>query len=441
MPLACDHRASFANHMNSSDFDSIDFLKPGPYYQDPHPYFDHLRQRSPVWREPHHGVVMVTGYDECAEVYRDSVTYSNAALMAGPFARWPEPLEGEDVSEIIERYRDQLPLSDQLVTFDPPKHTAHRALLARLITPKRLKENEDFLWHIADRQIGEFVQRGKCEFIADYANPFTLLGIADLLGVPEQHHKEFLGALQKKEAEHEEKDRSKVDHKPLEYLYRRFTDFIEDRRRTPQNDVLTSLATATFPDGSLPEVRDVMVLASGLFAAGQETTARLLGVMFQYIGERPEVQASLRADKSRIPRFVEECLRLGTPIQADFRLARRATTLGGVDVPPGTSVMVIPAAANRDPRRFENPHELWIDRPNSRQHVAFASGIHSCAGAPLARTEARISAERLLDRMADIRISEAKHGPAGARRYEYPKTFILRGHNHLHLEFTPVEEA
>jgi cytochrome P450 len=109
-----------------------------------------------------------------------------------------------------------------------------------------------------------------------------------------------------------------------------------------------------------------------------------------------------------------------------------------VDIAPGTSVMVLPAAANRDPRRFENPHELWLDRPNARQHLAFASGIHSCAGAPLARTEARISAERLLDRMGDIRISEEHHGPASARRYEYPNTFILRGLNKLHLEFTPI---
>jgi cytochrome P450 len=379
---------------------------------------------------------MVTGHEECFEVYRDTKTYSNAALMAGPFAQWPVPLEGDDISDIIEKYRDRLPLSDQLVTFDPPKHTAHRALLARLITPRRLAENEEFLWKLADRQIDTFLQQGKCEFVRDYANPFTLLGIADLLGVPEENHAEFVHKLQHKEQS--TGDRNKVDHKPLEYLYERFTHFIEDRRARPQNDVLTSLASATYPDGSLPEVRDVMVLASGLFAAGQETTARLLGVMFQYIGERPELQAELRARRDRLPNFVEECLRLSTPIQADFRLARVATTLGGVKIAPGTSVMVMPAAANRDPRKFEDPNNLHLDRPNARQHLAFASGIHSCAGAPLARVEARISAERLLDRMADIRISEKEHGPAHARRYEYPPTFILRGLNRLHLEYTPV---
>jgi cytochrome P450 len=119
-------------------------------------------------------------------------------------------------------------------------------------------------------------------------------------------------------------------------------------------------------------------------------------------------------------------------------LSRVATKIGDVAIPPGTTVMLLPAAANRDPRKFENPSEFRLDRPNWRQHLAFGSGVHSCAGAPLARAEARVSAVRLLDRMADIRISKQEHGPAGARRYEYPKTYMLRGLERLHLEFQPI---
>ena len=100
--------------------------------------------------------------------------------------------------------------------------------------------------------------------------------------------------------------------------------------------------------------------------------------------------------------------------------------------------MVINGAANRDPRRFESPGEFRVDRANARDHIAFGHGIHSCPGAPLARAEARVSVERLLDRMADIRISETAHGPANARRYEYAPTYILRGLRSLRLEFTPV---
>jgi cytochrome P450 len=111
------------------------------------------------------------------------------------------------------------------------------------------------------------------------------------------------------------------------------------------------------------------------------------------------------------------------------------TTIGGVDVPAGTTVMVLNGAANRDPRRFEQPDEFVVDRRDARHHVAFGHGIHTCPGAPLARAETRVSIERLLDRMADISISEAEHGPPGARRYEYVPTFILRGLRSLHLEF------
>jgi cytochrome P450 len=425
--------------VSSSDFDAVDFFRAGPLYQDPYPYYEYLREHGPVWREPHHGVVMVTGYEEALEVYHDTDAFSNCVAVAGPFARWPVPLEGDDIGPIIEQYRDRLPFSDQLPTFDPPKHTAHRGLLGRLITPKRLKENEEFMWTLADRHIDEFLDRGECEFIRDYASPFTLLVIADLLGVPESEHGRFREELQgdHKPAETRDADGT-IKHKPLEFLYERFTSFIEERRREPRNDVMTGLATATFPDGSLPDIHDIMLIASNLFAAGQETTARLLGAMFRVIGERPELQELLRDERHRLPHFIEECLRLETPLQSSFRLAKVATAIGGIEIPAGTTVMLIPAAANRDPRKFEDPAELRLDRPSWRQHLAFGSGVHACAGAPLARAEARVSAERLLDRMASIRISEKAHGPAGARRYEYPRTYMIRGLERLHLEFTPI---
>jgi cytochrome P450 family 150 subfamily A5 len=423
--------------VSSSDFDTVDFFRARPLYQDPYPYFEYLRAYGPVWREPHRGVVMITGFEEAMAVYNDPATFSSCNTVAGPFAEWPVPLEGDDIGEIIEEYRAGLPFSDQLPSFDPPRHTAHRGLLMRLITPKRLKENEEFMWRLSDRQIDEFLARGECEFIHEYANSFTLLVIADLLGVPESDHETFREELQG--------DRRPTAaggppvHKPLEFLYDRFTTYIEERRREPRDDVMTSLATAPFPDGSLPEVEDVMLIAANLFAAGQETTARLLGTMLRLIGERPELQQRLRDERDQIPSFVEESLRLETPLHAQFRLARVPATVGGVDLPAGTTVMLLNGAANHDPREFDDPDELRLDRPNGRHHLGFGFGIHTCAGAPLARAEARVSTERLLDRMADIRISESAHGPAGARRYEYSPIYLLRGLEQLHLEFTPTD--
>lgn len=423
--------------MSASDFDSIDFFHAGVLYQDPYPYYEYVREHGPVWREPHHGVVMVTGYDEAIEVYHDTETFSNANVVTGPFAEWPVPLEGDDVSDIIEAHRERIPFNDQLPSFDPPKHTAHRALLGRLLTPKRLRENEEFMRKLVDRQIDEFLGRGECEFVREYANPFTFFVIADLLGVPEEQHEEFRREVQDTRRGGLSKHGA-VAHGALAYLYDRFTTFIEERRRAPRDDVMTQMATARFPDGSLPEVKDVMLIACNLFSAGGETTARLLGAMLRTIGDSPELQQQLRDRRELLASFIEECLRLEPPIQVTFRLSRVPTEIGDVAIPAGTTVMLIPAAANRDPRRFQEPHEFRLERSNYRQHLGFGSGVHACAGAPLARAEARISVDRLLDRMADIRICEKTHGPPGARRFEYPKVYLLRGLRRLQLEFTPI---
>jgi cytochrome P450 len=422
-----------------TDFDSIDFFRDQSAVVDPYPYFDFLRNECPVRREHHHDVVMVTGYEEAIAVYNDTATFSSCNSVTGPFPGFPVPLEGDDVSGLIEEHRDELPMSDQITTFDPPVHTAHRALLMRLITPKRLKENEEFMWRLADSQIDEFVAEGECEFLGDFAGPFAMLVVADLLGVPEADHATFRDELQggRRRTVGSTGDDS-LEHHPLEFLYERFTEYVEDRRREPREDVLTGLATATFPDGSLPEVIDAVRIAANLFAAGQETTVRLLGTALKLIGEQPDLQQLLRDERDRIPNFVEEALRLESPVKGDFRLSRAPTTVGGVDIPTGTTLMVLNGAANRDPRRFEQPMEFRVDRANARQHLAFGHGPHTCPGAPLARAEARVSLERLLDRMADIGISESKHGPADARRYQYAPTYILRGLQKLYLEFMPL---
>ncbi len=225
---------------------------------------------------------------------------------------------------------------------------------------------------------------------------------------------------------------------PLEFLDSKFSAYIEDRRKNPGKDVLSILAGSTYADGDTPEVVDLVRLATFLFGAGQDTTARLITAAFRLIAENPDLQKQLREDRSLVPQFVEEALRLEGPVKSDFRLTRKKTNLGGVEIPAGTTVMVSLPAGNRDPRRFTDPHEFRIDRENSREHIAFGRGVHSCPGGPLARVEARVTVERLLDRLGDIRISEEKHGPADDRHFAYEPTYILRGLTEIHLEFTPV---
>ena len=419
------------------EYDQVDFFSDESLLEDPYPYFDHLRSKCPVTALPVHGVVAVSGYDEAADVYREVETFSSCNSVVGPFASFPVPLEGDDLSELIARHRHQLPMSEHMVTMDPPAHTRERALLMRLLTPKRLKENEEFIGRLADRQLDEFVADGRCEFIRAYSQPFSMLVVADLLGVPEEDHQRFRQSFGLAGGPGE-LGRGEELNPTLTWLDDWFTTYIEDRRREPRDDVLTDLALAKYPDGSTPEVVAVVRSATFLFAAGQETTARLLATMVRVLAEHRELQDELRAHRERIPDFVEESLRIESPVKADFRLAKRATTVGGVDISPGTPVMLLNGAANRDPRRFEAPEEFRLDRPNAREHIAFGRGVHSCPGGPLARVEARITFERMLDRMHDIRLSDEHHGPVGARHFRYEPTWVLRGLRDIHIEFTPV---
>jgi uncharacterized glyoxalase superfamily protein PhnB len=237
---------------------------------EPYPYFDHLRLTGPVTPLPHHGMVAISGLEEAADVYRNVETFSSCNSVTGPLATFPEPLEGDDVSPIIERHRHQLPMNGHMVTMDPPQHTQERALLMRLITPRRLQRNEDSLRRIAGRQLDEFLDDGRCEFVSAYSQPFAMLAVAELLGVPESEHQRFregfgLSPVPDKPGEAERPS-------TLGWLYDCLATYLEDRRAQPRHDLLTDLALATYPDGSTPDVSAVVRTATFLFTAGSETT-------------------------------------------------------------------------------------------------------------------------------------------------------------------------
>ncbi|WP_198653421.1 cytochrome P450 [Actinocorallia populi] len=422
-------------------FEEMNFFQDPELVADPYPYYKALRDKCPVSHEPHHGVVMLSGYDEVAEVAQDAEKWSSCTSVIGPFAAFPVPLEGDDITALIEEHRDKLPMNDQLPTFDPPVHAKHRALLMKLITPKRLKENGDRLVEFADGVLDGFLADGEGEAIGELAVPFSLYVIADLLGVPEEDRDRFAAVLQGKDVSENTlgSTEGQLSHSPMEFLYKSFVGYIEDRRRNPREDVLTAMAQATFPDGSLPEVMDVVRVAANLYSAGQETTVRLISSAIQILADNPGIQKRLREQPELIGNFIEETLRTESPIKGDFRLSKVPVTVGGVDLPAGTTVMLMNGAANRDPKHFEDPDTFDLDRKNARHHIAFGRGIHTCPGAPLARAEAKVCLERLLARTTDIRVSEKAHGPAGARDFQYLPTFILRGLMNLHVEFTLAE--
>jgi cytochrome P450 len=427
--------------MTTTDFTTVNYFRDRQVAVDPFDYFNFLLADRPIWIEPKYGVALVAGWEEALEVFRDQDSFSSCTIVSGPVPPFPVEIKGvgDDITEIIEKYRDTLPQGDQLVAFDPPKHTAHRSLLMGLITPKRLAENEEFMWRLADRQLDVILEKGATEFIAEFAQPYTLLVIADFLGVPEEDHQMLLertglggdGVLGGVDGRHQ------AGYHTLDPVYDYFMEHIAERRSQPRDDVMTGMANSTFPDGSMPELIDVARIAANMFAAGQETTVRLLGACLRILGDNPELQRQLRDNRDQIPRFVEEALRLESPIKGSFRLTRKTTRIGGVDLPAGTSVLIMNTATGYDPRQFDNPAELRVERANARRHLAFGHGTHTCPGAPLARSEVRIVLNRLFDRTSDFRVSDTVHGPAGGRRYEYMPTYLFRGLMTLHVELTP----
>lgn len=416
--------------------EALDYFSDQSLIPDPYPYFDGLRAAGPARIATSQNVLAITGYAEALAVYKDPAM-SSCVAVAGPFPPLPFTPAGPDIGAQIEEHRAQIPMAEHIVTMDGEQHARTRGLLNKLITPKRLSENEEFMWRLADQQLDTFLSRGHCEFMEEYAKPFATLVVADLLGVPAEDHPQFravlsgepLGGLGEEET---------VAHNPLLWLEEKFAGYITDRRADPRDDTLTELAQARYPDGSTPTVDEVVKVATFLFAAGQDTTTKLLSAAIRTLAERADIQEKLRADRDLIPGFVEETLRLESPVKTHFRLAGKDTRIGDVPVPAGTVVMLLPGASNRDPRKFDDPNDIRIDRKNVREHVAFGRGSHSCLGAPLARAEGRISINRILDRMTNIRISEKDHGPEGNRHYDFEPTFIMRGLTSIHIEFDPV---
>ena len=420
-----------------ADYDTRDFFTDASIANETPAYLAKLRAQHPVLREPFHGVYMVTGHDEAMEVLgKKSASFSSAVAVTGPIPPLPFTPEGNDIREQVAQNRRHMPWTDHLATFDGDFHTAHRALLAQLLTHSRLKKNEDYVAGLVVRLVDDILERGGGEITKDFAHALSTLVIADLLGVPEEDRQGLIDTLGLPPTQIGGDEAHKVLSDPLAFLHGRFKGYLEERQRNPQDDMLTGLVQSTYKDGSKPDLDVLARLACFLFGAGQDTSARLVAFSFRILGDHPEIQARLRADPDkRIPEFIEEVLRMETPVKTLSRIAVEPTEIGGVAIPVGSIVTVNIAGANRDPRHFADPDSFRIDRPGVRDHISFSRGAHACIGAPLARMEVRVALDQFIKRTSDIRISEAHHGPREARRYDYEPTYLLSGLQALHVEW------
>jgi len=426
------------------DLADRDYFTDYSILRDPYEYFEAIRAKGPIYKLPDRDIIVVTGYDEMLDVLKNTEDYSSVIAPQGPAVPLPFKPQADTIAADIEAHRTTFVGGDLLVAYDGHQHSMSRSIVSRLFTPSRLKASEAFIAEYADQLAQDAVAKGSCDLIKEIATPFVTMVIADLLGVPADDRQIFMDAIEAGVgAGSLNPDDLAAQNQPLVLMGMYFLEYVQARRdaETPSQDVLSELAHAKYPDGSTPDILEIVRLATFLFGAGQDTSAKLLGNAMRFIVDQPGLQDQLRANPGLIPSFLEEVLRLEGSTKMTARLAIRATRIRDVEVPVGTKVMLALSAANRDPRRYENPQEFILDRPKIKEHLGFGRGAHVCIGAPLARAEVRVILEKFLKYTSNIDLVEEKHGPRGARQLEYDPSFIIRGLAGMHLKLTPVAGA
>lgn len=446
-----------------TDYSTADFYTDASLVDDPHSYFRYLREIAPVTRLPYRNVVAVTGFEESLQVVLDTEHFSSANVVTGPIPELPFIPVGDDISAQLEAARHKMVFQEIAATADGERHANLRFVMAKLFTPRRMKAMEPNLHATANRIIDEFVARGHVDLVVEFAMPFAGLTISDLLGIPERGRQRFRALFAKESTgltigstPETMKNNSLVKIAKSVFLYllarrlaalppigglRRLFARLGGRAGLQQDDVLTELALSRFPDGSRVGLADLTGIGAFMYGAGQDTTVRLMSSAFRLLALRPDLQDELRENPERIGDFIEEILRYDGAVKSINRLCIRTTTLAGMEIKAGTTVLVALLGANRDPRRFANPDGFDMDRPRLKDHLGFSRGAHTCIGAGLARAEMRTAIELLLVRLGQFRLSPEHHGRADAPRFEYEPTTSFHGLAHLHLEFDPPGAA
>ncbi|MDR0271265.1 cytochrome P450 [Paenibacillus sp.] len=307
------------------------------------------------------------------------------------------------------------PIKSSVLHQDPPKHQQLRKLVSQAFTPRIIEPLTPKIREITASLFDRVEQSGRMDGIADFASPLPITIIAEMLGVPMEHREQF-----KKWSDALVRDDEDSIYQCQREMSEYFSVIAEDRRRHPQDDLITKLVEARIDHESLSHL-EVIGFCILLLVAGNETTTNLIASAMLAITDLPEVRAQLLADRMLIPGAIEETLRYFSPVQMTNRRVKEDTVLNGKELKKGQLVHIWMASANRDEDVFEGPDEFNIKRhPNP--HLDLGSGIHFCLGAQLTRLETKIAIETLLDRFPNFRRDPA----ARLDRQDSTKVFALK---------------
>lgn len=363
-----------------------------PYNQDltknPYPMYKRLREEMPLYYNEEHDFYAISRYADVEATLRDRDLFSSAH------------------GDILEFIKAKSVMPDSVfIHQDPPKHTAYRSLMQRIITPKRMYAVEQDIRALCARSLDPLVGGDRFDFIANLGAEVPMRAISMLLGIPEKDQtaiRESVDARMRTEA-----------GKPIDIAAQQaiqnealagFEEYITWREKNPSDDMMTELLQTEFkdPDGvtrrlTRDEISNIVNVVAG---AGNETTNRLIGWMGKTLSEHPDQRRDLVKNHALIPQAIEELLRFEPPGPFVAREVMRDIELYGKKIPKGAVMIMLLAACNRDESRFVNGDSFNIHR-EARPHMTFGQGIHVCIGAPLARLEGRVVMEEVLKRFPE----------------------------------------
>ena len=385
-----------------------DFSLADPAVQsNPYEFYHTLHEKCPVYKVPETGIYLISSYPELKDALHDYGTFSNVLERAGV-------LQGENAKVFLntldERGWKHIPT---LQRSDPPNHSRYRKIVDRAFNMKQVRNLQARMTTLVNELIDKFIDRGECDFIEEFAFPFPGTIIAELVGLDGSEWPRYrrwaenLLAYGTRVMTVEELREAAEIELEMQHTY---AAIFEDRRKNPREDLMSALVMAYEGDEPLT-MHELQNLMHQFTAGGYETVPSALNHGIWTLIRYPEVAEELRADRSLIRNFIDECLRWEAPVQGLYRTAKVDTDLGGTHIPAGSLCNVRYGAANRDNSQFPDADTFDLHRPNSNQHLGFGAVPHVCPGAVLGKQEMTVAYNVILDRMADLQLAAPMPDP------------------------------
>ena len=375
----------------------------------PYAWYRQMRETQPVYQDPEWGAWHLFRYADVASVLSDYATFSS-----------------DENRYVPAEYRDNSPISASILRMDPPRHRQLRHLVSQAFTPRMVAQLEPRIKEITNQLLDQVATKGEMDVIRDLAYPLPVTVIAELLGIPTELRDDFKrwsDALVSGDEGTTEEERQAL-FQEIGGMFSYFSQVLDGRRAHPQNDLVSALLAAEV-DGERLSDMELLGFCGLLLVAGNETTTNLIGNMILCLDENPGVVERLRDRRALVPGAIEEALRYYSPVKTMTRFTTTATTIGDHRIEAGQVIIPWISSADRDEAEFSDADRFDVEREPNR-HLGFGRGIHFCLGAPLARLEATIALNALLDRLPGTwRVSDVPLEPI--------KSFVVFGTKNLPL--------